>query len=315
MDDIPARFDFDNAEPRGFVVEEADAGARLDVFLSRRLDEFSRAGVQRLIQRGVVQVNGTVGRAAARLRAGDRIEVAVPPVLPPHAEPEDLPLRVLLEDEAFVVIDKQPGMAVHPGRGRPSGTIANAVAFRYRGAMGGEPYRPGIVHRLDLETSGAMVIAKTEAAHAALADSFRQRTVKKEYRALVHGAPAHDEECVDLPLGRDVHKPARMAVRFDKGREAQTDVVVLERWEHAAYVLCRPHTGRTHQIRVHMLTLGHPLLGDRMYAGGLKPSVDVPRLMLHAHKLAFPHPETGVEVAVEAPLPSDFEDVLLALRL
>jgi 23S rRNA pseudouridine1911/1915/1917 synthase len=315
VDDVPTRFDFDHAEPRDFVVEDADAGVRLDLFLSRRIDEFSRAGVQRLIRRGAVKVNGAEARPAARLRPGDRIDVAVPAVLPPQAAPEDLPLRVLLEEDTFVVIDKEPGMAVHPGRGRSGGTIANAVAFRYGGSVGGDAYRPGIVHRLDLETSGVMVIAKTEAAHACLADAFKQRAVSKEYRALVHGAPAHDEERVDAPLGRDVHKPTRMAVRFDNGREALTVVKVLERWERAAYLLCRPHTGRTHQIRVHMASLGHPLLGDGTYAGRRKPPVAVPRLMLHAHRLVFPHPETGAEVAVEAPIPADFEDVLLALRL
>jgi len=315
VDDVPARLDFDSAESREFVVEAADEGVRLDLFLSQRLDDFSRSGVQRLIRHGAVQVNGAGGRSAARVRTGDRIKVAVPQVLPPIAEPEDLPLRVLLEEDSFLVIDKQPDMAVHPGRGRSGGTIANAIAFRYGVTLGGETYRPGIVHRLDLDTSGVMVIAKTEAAHAALADAFKQRAVKKEYRALVHGAPAHDEECVEMPLGRDVHKPTRMAVRFDNGRAARTDVSVLERWEHAAHVLCRPHTGRTHQIRVHMLTLGHPLLGDRTYAGRRASPVDVPRMMLHARKLSFPNPETGVEVEVEAPLPSDFESVLLALRL
>ena len=315
MDDVPARLDFDHAEPREFLVGEADAGARLDVFLSGRIEEFSRAGVQRLIQRGVVRLNGAPGRAAARLRAGDRVAVSIPAILPPQAEPEDLPLEVLLEEETFVVIDKRPGMAVHPGRGRPGGTIANAIAFRYGVALGGGAYRPGIVHRLDLETSGVMVIAKSEVAHARLAEAFKRRAVKKEYRAVSHGAPAYDEERIELPIGRDLRKPARMAVRFDGGREARTDVSVLERWERAAHVLCRPHTGRTHQIRVHMASLGHPLLGDAIYAGRRKPPVDVPRLMLHAHRLVFPHPETGDEVAVEASPPRDFEDVLLALRL
>jgi 23S rRNA pseudouridine1911/1915/1917 synthase len=204
---------------------------------------------------------------------------------------------------------------VHPGRGRPGGTIANAIAFRYGvEGLGGEVYRPGIVHRLDLETSGVMVIAKTEAAHAALAAAFKERRVEKEYRALVFGEPPFDEDRIDLPLGRDIHDPTRMAVRFDHGRAAVTDVRVLDRFGKAAHVACFPLTGRTHQIRVHLATRGHPLLGDRTYARGKTPPVAVPRLMLHARRLAFPHPETGERVEVEAPPPADFAGVLDALR-
>ncbi len=175
-------------------------------------------------------------------------------------------------------------------------------------------YRPGIVHRLDLETSGVMVIALNEAAHGALSDAFRERKVEKEYHALVFGEPEHDEDRIDVPLGRDLADPTRMAVRFDRGREAQTEVSVLERLGVAAHLLCRPRTGRTHQIRVHLLCRGHPLLGDATYARRRTPPVTVPRLMLHASRLVFPHPESGVPVAVEAPLPVDFGAVLDGLR-
>jgi 23S rRNA pseudouridine1911/1915/1917 synthase len=205
-------------------------------------------------------------------------------------------------------------MAVHPGRGRLSGTLANAVAFRYGLACtGAGAYRPGIVHRLDLETSGVMVVARTEGAHASLAAAFKARAVEKEYRALVFGDPAADEDRIDLPLGRDALDPSRMAVRFDSLRPAVTETTVLERFGSAAHLLCRPRTGRTHQIRVHLLSRGHPILGDRTYAGVRTPPVPVPRLMLHSHRLVFPHPRTGAPVRAEAPLPGDFVAVRDAL--
>ena len=307
--------DFDRAERRSFRVEEADAGARLDRFLALRLEEFSRAALQRLIRRGAVEVNGAPARPAGRVHVGDRVEVTVPALLPATVEPEDLPLRVLREEESFVVLDKDPGIAVHPGRGRSCGTLANAVAYHYGGAsIRGGAHRPGIVHRLDIGTSGVIVIALTEPAHAALADAFKERTVFKRYEALLFGEPAYDEDRIDLPLGRAVNDPLRRAVRFDVGRPSITEVDVLERFGSAAHVLCRPLTGRTHQIRVHLAARGTPLLGDTTYARRRKPPVDVPRLMLHAARLDFPHPVTGDRIVVEAPLPDDFAGVLASLR-
>jgi len=315
MDDLPQRLDFDALERHRFSVDEGGAGGRLDRFLADRLPDFSRAALQRLIQKGLVAVNGVRSKASHKLVVGDEVVVETPAVLPPRVEPQDLPLRVLLEDDEFVVIDKAAGIAVHPGRGRPDGTVANAIAFRYGEiAAPGGAHRPGIVHRLDLETSGVMVVARTERAHAALSDAFRERRVEKEYRAIVHGEPEYDEDDIDLPLGRDVFHPTLMAVRFDEGRESQTLVVVEERFGKAALVRCHPRTGRTHQIRVHLLSRGHPLLGDRMYARGKADPVPVPRLMLHAARLRFPHPESGAPIEIEAPLPDDFAGVLALLR-
>ena len=316
MDDLPLRLDFDDAEPRVFTVAPEEAGERLDRYLSARIGQFSRALVQRLIDGGSVKVDGTAVRRSHRLREGERIEVNVPQALPPRAEPEDLPLRVLVEEEGFLVLDKDAGIAVHPGRGRASGTIANAIAFRY-GALRltGAGYRPGIVHRLDLDTSGVMVVAKTEAAHARIAEAFEKRRVEKEYRALVHGAPDHDERRIDLPLGRDPKDPVRHAVRLDGGRPATTDVRTIERFgSKAAFVACHPLTGRTHQIRVHLAAAGHPILGDPLYERGRRSPVPAARLMLHASRLVFPHPGTGEPFAVESPLPPDFEAALAELR-
>ncbi len=315
VDDLPPRFDFEQAEEQHFLVAAADAGERLDRYLGPRLPEFSRAALQRLIRTEAVLLNGRAARPASRVRDGDRVDVEVPALLPPTVDPEDLPLRVLQEEASFVVLDKAPGMAVHPGRGRPGGTVANAIAFRYgRVSEQAGAYRPGIVHRLDLETSGVMVVALHEAAHGALSDAFRERRVRKEYHALVFGEPEHDEDRIDVPLGRNPMDATRMAVRFDRGREAVTAVEVLERLGDTAHVLCRPHTGRTHQIRVHLQSRGHPLLGDSTYARGRKPPVVVPRLMLHASRLVFPHPDSGAPVTVDAPLPADFRGVLDALR-
>jgi len=310
VDDLPERLDFARTTRHEFAVPAGAGGLRLDRFLAPLLADFSRSSLQRLIRRGVVQVNGAPGRPAARLRAGDRVAVDVPAILPPSVAAQDLPLNVLLEEDTFVVLDKQSGIAVHPGRGRPDGTLANAIAFRYGTLdLGGEAHRPGIVHRLDLETSGVMVVARTERAHAALALAFKERRVEKEYRAFVDGNPAFDDDEIDLPLGRDLVHPTRMAVRFDGGRPAQTAVTVLRRFRAAAEVACRPRTGRTHQIRVHLASRGHPLLGDTMYGAARGGATVAPRLMLHAWRLVFPHPVTGAPVAVEAPLPADFREI------
>jgi 23S rRNA pseudouridine1911/1915/1917 synthase len=315
VDDVPQRFDFDSLEHRVFEVAAKEDGERLDQFLASRLEGFSRAGVQRLVRGGWVQVNGSPCRPASRVHEGDTVSAGIPEILEPGLEPEDLPLEVLIEEPSFVVIDKRPGMAVHPGRGRIGGTIANAILYRY-GSVGGPraAYRPGIVHRLDLETSGVMVVARTEAAHGRLAAAFKARDVSKQYRALVHGDPAYAEDRIDLPLGRDLVHPTRMGVRFDGGREAVTDYAVVERFGGAADLLCRPVTGRTHQIRVHLASRGHPILGDPVYGGHRRPVVTVPRLMLHALGLTFPHPESGDLIEVVSPLPEDFRAAQRALR-
>jgi 23S rRNA pseudouridine1911/1915/1917 synthase len=316
MDDVPLRLDFEEGEARAYTVAPEEAGERLDRYLAQRLPDLSRSAVQRLIDGGLVEVNGAPARRSHRLREGEVIEVDVPRLVPPRVDPEDLPLRVLLEDDEFVAIDKEPGMAVHPGRGRANGTVANAIAFRFgKLKLAGEAYRPGIVHRLDLDTSGVLLVAKTDRAHATLSEAFAGRRVEKEYEALAHGAPEHDEMRIDLPLGREYGDAVRHTVRFDGGRHALTDVRVRERFGGAAaWLLCRPLTGRTHQIRVHLGARGHPILGDALYARGRVSPVPVPRLMLHASRLRFPHPATGAPVDVAAPLPPDFEAALVALR-
>jgi len=314
MDDLPLRLDYEAGELRAFRAEGGDAGRRLDLFLAPRLPGLSRSALQRMIREGHVLLNDAPARPSAKVREGDRVEAEVPLLLEPSVDPEDLPIRVLLEEESFLVVDKAPGMAVHPGRGRPRGTLANALAFRCASlSAAGGGYRPGIVHRLDLETSGVMVVAKSDRAHAALAAAFERREVRKEYRALVLGDPPFDEDRIDLPLGRDPGDPERMAVRFDRGREASTEVEVVRRYGATAHVRCFPRTGRTHQIRVHLATRGHPILGDRAYAGARSFPFEAPRILLHALRLRFPHPDHPGFVEVEAPLPEDFLDALRAV--
>ncbi len=316
-DDIPVEFDFERGENRRLVVGAEDAGVRLDRFLAAHLRPLSRAAVQRVIRHeGAVLLNGAATRSSARLRTGDEIVVMIPEVRPPDVVPEDLPLSVLREEESFAVLDKGAAMAVHPGKGRRRGTIANAIAHRWGIVSTGHgAYRPGIVHRLDMDTTGVMVIAKNETAHARLAEAFKERRVQKVYCAIVFGDYPYDEDEIDLPLGRDVHDPRRRAVRFDgEGKAAKTAVRVIRRFQKSATLLeCRPHTGRTHQIRVHLEQRGHPILGDTTYAARRTPPVPTPRLMLHAQRLTFPHPETDETVEVEAPLHADMDRVLAGL--
>ncbi len=315
MDDLPQRLNFEDSEPRRLEAALEDAGRRLDHFLAPFLKEFSRASLQRMIRRGAVLVNGQKVRPSRRMRPKDAIFVEVPRIVPLTVEPEEMPLDILMEDAVFAVINKPSGLAVHPGRGRFSGTLVNALAYHFaRLSRKGGAYRPGIVHRLDMDTSGAMVIAKTEAAHMALSGAFKARTVTKLYRAIVYGDPAHEEDRIEAPLGRDLARPERMAVRHDGGRDAITDVCLLERFVVAAHVEASPLTGRTHQIRVHLASRGHPILGDPIYARQQTPPVETPRLMLHAWRLTFPHPESDEPIEVEAPVPEDFKAVLAALR-
>ncbi|MFQ5843840.1 MAG: RluA family pseudouridine synthase [Planctomycetota bacterium] len=315
MDDVPNRLDFSRAEEVRFTAGPQDAGRRLDLFLAERLRSWSRASVQRLIRMGAVRVDGAGPRASTRLHVGAGVEVRVPRVLPYEVVPQDLPLRILMEEPSFAVIDKPPGVPVHPGRGRPDGTLANAIAHRYGPMTLREGHhRPGIVHRLDLDTTGVLLVARTEAAHAFLQAAFKGRRVRKEYRALAFGDPPWERDRIDVPLGRDLVRPDRMAVRFEGGREALTEVEVAERFGSCTLLTCRPHTGRTHQIRLHLCARGHPVLGDELYAGRRRPPVAVPRLMLHALRLTFPHPESQEPVEAEAPLPDDMRRVLAELR-
>jgi 23S rRNA pseudouridine1911/1915/1917 synthase len=278
---------------------------RLDAWLHARFPERSRSSLQRLVAEGQVLLNGRPAASGARVRAGDRIEVRFPPPRPAGLVPEERPLEVLHEDEDLLVLNKAPGIVVHPGAGHDSGTLVHALLHHCRGQLsgiGGEA-RPGIVHRLDKDTSGCLLVAKTDPAHRALAAALKAREIGKTYLALVRGDPRHASGRIETAIGRHPVMRKRMAVRAD-GREARTDWKVLAKGKGGALVECRIHTGRTHQIRVHLSSIGHPVIGDSLYGRAAK--VAGARQMLHAWRLAFRHPKSGEELRVEAPVPEDF---------
>ena len=283
-------------------------GKRLDQALHEQLPEFSRSRLQDWIKRGRVLVNGAPGRSSRVLRAGDRIDVE-PAELPPlRAVPEAIPLRVLYEDPDLVAIDKPAGMVVHAGAGVHTGTLVNALLHRFDSlsALGGES-RPGIVHRLDRYTSGVLLVAKNDAAHRALAAQFAGRQVEKTYLALVHGNVAADRGRIEKPIARDPRHRVRMTARLARGRAAWTEYRVLRRFGNFTFLKVRIGTGRTHQIRVHLSSIGHPVAGDRLYGAPAAPAGQSPheRFFLHAHRIRFQHSFTGQPVEIESPLPED----------
>jgi 23S rRNA pseudouridine1911/1915/1917 synthase len=314
-----------DAGARSLAVDEAGAGVRLDRWLASVMPELSRARLQAVITGGGVLVDGRPARPALRLKAGQSVSVLVPAATPAVPLPEDIPLAVVHEDRHLLVVDKPPGLAVHPGAGRGSGTLVNALLHRVRDLSGiGGVIRPGIVHRLDRGTSGLLVVAKDDATHLALSRQFAGRSVEKEYLAVVLGVPRTAEGTIDAPIGRDPVHRNRMSVRAPRGRPARSTYRVVEAFDGAALLRVRIATGRTHQIRVHLAAIGHPVAGDETYGGrrrtGARRSEDraalegLARPALHAARLAFTHPATGERLAFESPLPEDLQALLAALR-
>ena len=293
------------------IVAEESAG-RLDAWLAARLPELSRSRVQALIREQFIVVNGGPAKPRDPVRAGDVVSVALPEAVPAEAVPQDIPLRILYEDEHLVVLDKEPGMVVHPAAGNPDGTLVNALLHHCKGRLSGigGVERPGIVHRLDKDTSGCLVAAKSDVAHVALVNQFAERTtMEKLYLAVTSGVPKPEQGTIFTHIGRHPVNRQKMAVvNPPGGKAAITDYEVwaVDAGTATALVLCHLHTGRTHQIRVHMHHKGTPLLGDVLYG---KPSKDaglVGRLMLHAWRLSFDHPVTGHRMSFEAPVPAEF---------
>jgi 23S rRNA pseudouridine1911/1915/1917 synthase len=306
------------------VVPKEAAGLRLDRFLAASGHGWSRSQVARWIAEGHVTRNGRPSRPAQFLQPGDVIEVAPPPTTPSALIPQEMPLQILFEDEHLIAINKPAGLVIHPAAGNPDGTLVNALLAHCHDLSGvGGVERPGIVHRLDKNTSGVLIAAKNDAAHRALSLSFRWRTTDKRYLAVVYGIPKSDEGVVDAPIARHPTDRKRMAV-VPGGRAARTLYWVRERFPGCALVECRLVTGRTHQVRVHMAHAGHALVGDPVYAGRQWRALedaefaalcrDFPRQALHAWRLTIAHPATGVPMTFEAPLPEDIEGLLTALR-
>jgi len=306
-------------------VDEAGAGERLDRWLAGVMPGLSRARLQAIITGGGVLVDGRVARPSLRLKTGQSISVQLPAPQPAVPLPEDIPLAVIYEDRHLLVVDKPAGLVVHPGAGRATGTLVNALLHRVRDLSGiGGVVRPGIVHRLDRGTSGLLVVAKDDASHLALSKQFSGRTVEKEYLAVVLGVPRAAEGTIDVPIGRDPVHRKRMSARAPRGRAARSTYRVVEALDGAALLRVRIATGRTHQIRVHLAAVGHPVAGDATYGGQRRPASRRPearaalealsRPALHAAHLAFSHPASGERVSFSSPLPADLEVLLAALR-
>ncbi|MBL8240949.1 MAG: RluA family pseudouridine synthase [Bryobacterales bacterium] len=298
-----------------WIVAPDAAGQRLDHHLQARLPEYSRSRLQAWVRDGHVTVNLRPSKSSLLLRGGEQIHVT-PANLPPlRAEAEDLPIEVLFEDPAVIGVNKRAGMVVHAGAGNHSGTLVNALLHRFGSlsAEGGD-LRPGIVHRLDKETSGVLVVARTDAAHRHLAEQFQSRTVQKIYLALVHGVVKTDTGAIDKPITRDPIRRTRMTCKLGTGRHASTQWKVLRRFAKHTLLEVRIGTGRTHQIRVHLSSLGHPILGDPLY--GAPVSTILPdRFFLHAARLTFTSPATGKLVTLEAPLPPELIAIIEAEQL
>ena len=295
------------------VVPSALDGERVDRAVTL-LTGWSRADVGTLIGEGSVLVNGQAVMKSRRLAAGDVIDVLAEPTVPGPPQAEPIPLVVIYEDDELIVVDKPAGLVVHPGAGHPDGTLVNALLARYPEiAAVGDPMRPGLVHRLDRDTSGLLVVARTPATYDALVALLTARAVERKYEALVWGVPQSRRGMVDAPIGRSVRAPTRMAIR-EGGREARTSYAVVRSFADPAVSLleCALETGRTHQIRVHLAAIDHPIVGDVAYGGG-RAGVAITRPFLHAGSLAFVHPATGVPLQLTSALPDDLRDVLDAL--
>ncbi len=298
-------------------VQPEVAGARLDVFLADARPDHSRARWQQLIREGHVRVGGQPRKGSHAVRAGEVIEFEIPEPTVVGLVAQNIPLNILFEDADLIVINKPPDLVVHPAAGHEEGTLVNALLHHCADLAGiGGELRPGIVHRLDMDTSGALVVAKTEQAMAGLTHQFKNHLVHKEYMALVWGVVEPRTGHIETLIGRSTRDRKKMSTEPDIGRLALTDYEVLEQFDEAAVVRVRIHTGRTHQIRVHLAHIGHPVIGDTVYGRPRKADLPAPaaRQMLHAHQLAFEHPRTGQQLAFTAPIPEDFRALWRAFR-
>lgn len=289
----------------------ADEKARIDKWVSDR-GEWSRSQVQEWIKAGDLLVNGTSVKANYKLQVGDEIEVNVPDAVELEVLPENIPLEIVFEDEDVIVVNKPRGMVVHPAAGHTSGTLVNALLGHCDDLSGiNGVKRPGIVHRIDKDTTGLLMVAKNDLSHESLASQLKEKTIKREYVALVHGELAHELGTIEAPIGRDTNDRQRMTVTDRNAKEAVTHFRLLERFKDFTLVECKLETGRTHQIRVHMRYIGHPLAGDPKY--GPRRTIDLGGQALHAATLGFYHPRTKEWMEFEAPLPEDFKTELAKL--
>ena len=295
------------------VVDEDNV--RLDAYIAKKCSDISRTTVQRLVNEGNLLVNGDIKKISYKVQVGDEIEINVPEAQEIDLKPENIPIEVMYEDNDIIVVNKPKGLVVHPANGNPDGTLVNAIMALCKDSLsgiGGE-IRPGIVHRLDKDTSGLLIVAKNDKAHMNMSKQIKDREVKKIYIALVKGNIGEDEATINMPIGRSTKDRKKMAVRKD-GKEAVTHFKVLKRYHNYTLLEVKIDTGRTHQIRVHMAEIGHPVVGDMVYSNG-KNEFGVEGQMLHAKSLDFKHPITGKQMHLEAELPEYFKEVLNKLDL
>lgn len=298
-----------------FTVEN-EAGERTDKFLAEELEDRSRSYIQKLIKDGQVKVNDKPVKASYRLLLGDRIDITIPELHEPDIEPENIPLDILYEDKDVIVVNKPKQMVVHPAPGHYSGTLVNALLYHCKDDLSGinGMMRPGIVHRIDMDTTGSLVVCKNDAAHQALSEQLKEHSINRIYEAIVHGNLKEDSGTVNAPIGRHPQERKKMSTHSKNGRSAITHYEVIERFGTFTYIRCKLETGRTHQIRVHMASIGHPLLGDQVYGPKKCPFQNLQGQTLHAKTLGFIHPGNGEYLEINAPLPEYFENLLKKLR-
>lgn len=301
-----------------FIVNEGESGLRLDLFLVGRLPQYSRNYLKLLINRKKVSVNSDYVKPHHRINTGEQVTLIMPPVPPQSPRPEPIPLDIIHEDDAIIVINKSPGISVHPVRAEQGGTLVNALLNHCQtlSEIGGI-LRPGIVHRLDRDTSGVLVVAKNNRSHEILADQFKARIVEKEYRAVVWGTPSLDYGRLLYPLGRSDRNRIKMTVKYEGGRNAHTEYEVINRFSNFTYLRLILKTGRTHQLRVHLSRFGYPILGDKTYGSRalmVSRELNISRQMLHSQQIRIIHPITGKLVKYVAPIPADMNNLLNKLK-
>ena len=293
-------------------VEEDGTDDRIDKFLAEQCEELSRSFLQKLLKSGEVSVNGQAVKASFRLSEGDLIVFEVPEAAKPEILPEPFPLDILYEDEDVILVNKPKGMVVHPAAGHYSGTLVNALMYHCRDSLSGinGVLRPGIVHRIDMDTTGVIIACKNDVSHRSIAEQLKEHSITRRYQAIVHGRLKTDEGTVDAPIGRNPQDRKKMSINERNGKPAVTHYHVLNRFRDYTHIECRLETGRTHQIRVHMASIGHPLLGDTVYGSSKVPIRGLQGQTLHAKTLGIIHPRTGEYLEVNAPLPEYFLNLL-----
>ena len=299
-----------------YFTVDADSGVRLDVYLSTNMPEMSRSHIQKLIKDGDVHVDSKPVKANYRLSFGESIEISIPELKEPEIVPENIPLDILYEDKDIIVVNKPKQMVVHPAPGHYSGTLVNALMYHCGNDLSGinGVMRPGIVHRIDMDTTGSLIVCKNDFAHQHLADQLKDHSIKRIYEAIVHGNVKDDEGTVNAPIGRHPIDRKKMSIHAKQGRPAITHYKVLERFGNYTHIQCELETGRTHQIRVHMSSIGHPLLGDQVYGPAKCPVKGLQGQTLHARVLGIIHPRTGEYMEFDAPLPAYFMELLEKLE-